>query len=292
MSFVKSQMNLWPLIIVVYLSITGLLCVLSAQFYMGVKPNPIIGAICVGIIFGIYILNRYTDSLEDFTNDIHRYMFFSKRKFLFLLGIIAIAFSILTLLILEKLNYYHLLLIGLGITYSFKLIPWVSKNKLVFYRLKEIPFIKNVVVAVAWGLSIFMIPISFADHLVKETSYINLLCISCIILVLNNTVFGDIRDLNGDLIAKTKTLPVLWGARKCFFLLFAIDFCWLLTILIVNHFSPVDPMHFIFLVSVALFPLVYILPYIFKIMSTTQISFLSESDLLFFAVGLFALKVL
>ena len=68
--------ELKPMLILLYLSFMGCLCVFSVQMYMGLRFEPLICLCSMGIIFGIYTSNRFTDTEEDFTNDIQKALLF------------------------------------------------------------------------------------------------------------------------------------------------------------------------------------------------------------------------
>ncbi|MBD3392771.1 MAG: hypothetical protein GF418_11775, partial [Chitinivibrionales bacterium] len=62
-----------PLIVILYLGVLGMYCVHAVQLYIGAPPRILAGVIFMGIVFGIYVLNRFTDITEDFANDIGKY---------------------------------------------------------------------------------------------------------------------------------------------------------------------------------------------------------------------------
>lgn len=282
-----------PLFLIIYLAFLGMLCVSSVLLYLGDKPNIFVGIISMGLIFFVYLLNRYTDITEDFANDIGKYMFFSKRKFLLKLGFALITSTVILLIALQKLALYHLLLIGLGLIYSYRLIPWYSKNKgLHFYRLKEFPLVKNLIVSFMWGISIFLVPIIFVGHDIPNKFILVVLMTSILISTFNNTLYSDIRDESGDRLINNITLPILIGYKKCFILLSVIDFAWVILAVFFTLFKLLDIYHLAFLTIMAFYPAVYIYAHFSKKFTRPVIDFLSESDLLIFGCGLALLSVL
>jgi len=259
---------------------------------MGETPTILIGMLCIGIVFSIYILNRFTDIQEDYANDVGELLFFQKKPFLYALGVGIFILVIATFVILGKLHSYHLFLFGFGILYSYRLLPWYRKGKgIVFYRLKEIPLAKNIVVSFLWGISIFMIPIMFLDI---DTHNIVPLCVLTTAIILstfNNTLFSDILDELGDRFAHNNTLPVIWGARNCFILLTSIDIVWELFLIGMVYLGKIDLSHYIFLALFGLYPFVCFVSYITRHLHRQAIEFLCESDLLIFATGLLILSV-
>ena len=150
--------NFRPLIIVLYLSIMGMACTSAVMFYMGMTPDLLIGLIFMGFVFFIYMINRFSDIQEDFANDIKKVLFFTNHKILFKIGIAVIILAGVGLATVNKLNLFHIILISTGILYSYRFIPWYKRGRgILYYRIKDLPFLKNLIVALLWGTSIFII---------------------------------------------------------------------------------------------------------------------------------------
>ncbi len=286
----RTIQSIYPLLIICYMSMGGLLCLFAIQSYIGSAGTPLIYLICASIMIGVYVLNRYTDSLEDFANNIETYVYFSKHQLFLWLGIGLLLFAMISLIITERLNYFHLILLGIGIGYSIQIVPWIENGQLKLYRFKEIPFIKNISVATAWGISLFIIPISFSGSEVALPRNLWILCVSCIILVFNNTMFSDIRDIPGDKLANAKTLPILFGETKCILFLITLNFLWSNYLLIVFYLGLINASHYAFLLLICHFPTIYIFASTRKEASSKLITVLSESDLLIYAIGLYLLS--
>lgn len=279
--------NAKHLVVILYLAVAGALCVFSFMHYMGESFQPGVGLIFMGIVFSIYILNRFSDAHEDFTNDISKYMFFSKRKFLYKLGIASMVLILVSLTAMKKLSAYHILLLSLGVLYSYRLVPWYSKKKgLLYIRLKELPFVKNVIVSLLWGSSVFLIPMLFLGGTVSWTPVIYLLMGAMTVSTLTNTLFSDIRDELGDRMAGTNTLPVLWGGRNCYRLLFSVNAVWLGICAVSLLKSMISIQLMIFFSVLVFYPLGYMLSHRYNKKRSTVVDFLCESDLLIFAGGM------
>ena len=94
-----------------------------------------------------------------------------------------------------------------GILYSEPLLPasWGYR------RLKEIPLVKNVLVAGAWALTLSLLPVYIDSHTPSFGTFITgLFFLHCVFI---GSVLPDIRDREGDAIAGITTLPVLIGIR-------------------------------------------------------------------------------
>jgi 4-hydroxybenzoate polyprenyltransferase len=277
----------FPLLIILYLALLGFLCVHAVQLYIGTQPRPAVGLIFMGIVFGIYIFNRFTDITEDFMNDIGKYVFFSRRTIIYKAGIAAVVLVLIALVALGKLAPYHLLLVSLGVLYSYRLLPWYSKRKGVFFlRLKELPLVKNIIVSSMWGTAVFAIPILFTGFGASNHPQIYVLVMVVAVSTMNNTVFCDIRDVAGDRVARNKTLPVLWGVRRTYVMMAAVNAAWLTAAAGMLMLRVYDVKHFAFILAMAAYPAAYVSLYHWGRCSKGILEFLCESDLLVFASGL------
>ncbi len=287
----KNLNNIRHLLLIMYLATCGALCVIGSTLYLGAKPNFTVITVSMGIIFGVYMINRFTDAQEDFVNNIGKHLFFANKSTLYniTIGILVAVFAVLVAV--EKLRLYHIILVSAGIFYSYRLVPWYKKdNGIVFYRLKDIPAIKNITVAVFWGISIFLVPYMFAEIKFTNKIIISILTMAITISTFTNTLFSDIRDKKGDELAGTTTLVVAFGATKCYNLLLALNTVWTIVVLTLFFNNIIDTPHLLVILSLILYPLAYILPYRANKFSKSTIDFISESDLLIFALGLIILS--
>jgi 4-hydroxybenzoate polyprenyltransferase len=308
MESLKSKvLALKPVLILFYLSFMGCLSVFAVQMYLGMGFQPLICLCSMGIIFGIYTSNRFTDAAEDFTNDIQKALFFQSRRIWYALAIGALVVSMGILLAQEKLNWLHFLLLGMGFCYSYRLIPWYSPGRgMRLIRIKEMTFVKNLAVSFLWGGSVFMVPIlygtsgtSVSDGLgapggsaaFTELFVLIHLGLGLFLSTLNNTLFDDILDEGGDRVAGIKTLPTTWGSRNSLRLLWTLDVAWMLWISLCLAFAKLDALHAAFLIFLGAFPIAYMGLSRLGKAPKAWIDFLMESDLLYFSVGLMLLSL-
>jgi len=259
--------------------------------YLRMPFSPWFGLVSTGIIFAIYLLNRYTDIKEDFANDIGKLLFFTSRKFLFQIGIISLCFVLFVLTIERKLTAFPVLLVVIGILYSFRMIPWYNADQgLHFRRLKEFMLIKNLIVATLWGGFVFILPSILADsplHLTRQTTA---LIVGFIISTFSNTLFSDIRDLEGDRIAGNQTIPVTFGTRSSYRLLALANLIWLAFAEQMWQAHWIDTSHLLFIAVLNSFPFICIFLHRRSLLSRKNMDFFAELDLVIFAAGMFALS--
>jgi 4-hydroxybenzoate polyprenyltransferase len=130
-------------------------------------------------------------------------------------------------------NFETLLLIVIllcfGFIYSFKLLP----EKFAYRRLKDIPLIKNLVIAFCWAIGTTGIVTAYAG----SPFTVAVFCVATIVFtrLFINTVVFDIRDREGDEKNGTYTLPVLLGINKTKKVLYII-----LTTLVIFSFIAIE----------------------------------------------------
>lgn len=291
METIKSKLaELKPALVLFYLSFMGCFCVLSVQIYMGLPIDPVICLVSMALIFGIYTYNRFTDLEEDFTNDISRVIFFQRKRGYFFLAVSALAGSIAYLTVAGKLSWLHLLLLGIGICYSYRMIPWWSAGiGFRLLRIKEMTFVKNLAVSFLWGSCVFAVPILYSSGPITHHGMAAFLGIGLFLSTLNNTLFDDILDEPGDRVAGIKTLPTVWGARRSYLLLWVLDVAWLGIVAASFLAGSLDAGHAGFLSLLALYPIVYMALHASGRAPRFLVDVLAESDLFVFAIGLMIL---
>ncbi len=284
--------ELKPVLILFYLSFMGCLSVFAVQMYLGLRFQPLICLCSMGIIFGIYTSNRFTDTEEDFTNDIQKALFFQHKRIYYALAIAALGMSLGILLFQGKLNWLHFLLIGMGFCYSYRLVPWYAPARgFHLVRIKEMTFIKNLAVSFLWGGSVFMVPILYSAARVSAPFTLIQLGVGLFLSTLNNTLFDDILDEDGDRVAGIKTLPTTWGSRNSLRLLWTLDAAWLAWVGACCALGKIDLPHTLFLGFLGLYPLAYMGLSRLGRTPKAWIDFLMESDLLYFSLGLLILSL-
>lgn len=248
-------------LVIVNLAVCGLVCVYAAMAYMNLGFSPDIGLLCIGIIASIYLFNRVTDITEDVANNARRLIFFVHRRELMTCSVILALFTIGYCIWRFRVSTYEVYLLIVGMMYSFPLIPLSgmrSFKEVKFIRLKDIPFMKNILVALMWSVSIYLIPIIHADKVPKVTFMVYLLIIAQIVATLSNTIDSDVLDEVGDRLCGVKSLPVMIGVRKTYMVLWSMITVWIATVWILRIMNSIRTYEAIFLTMFALWPLAVI----------------------------------
>jgi len=275
-----------PLLMLIFFASTASFGMWAGSFFMGITPK--IEHIMTWwlIVFGVYGINRYTD-IEDYLNDLNKREFFIAQKNYLYLAILSLVISIFWLVAAGSLTLYHIICIYAGIAYSVPLFPWFSKTlKIKWIRLKEITFIKSILVSLIIGTSFFALYVMDKHVMINRVEIITLMIGSSLSMFIN-TIFCDIRDIVGDKAVGIKTIPVTMNIRNTiiYFILFP-SILWFFLLVILFVFSCITFATFIFLLLIAAYPVLYIGLYFSKLIPENIISLIADSCVPVFATGL------
>ncbi|WFN34280.1 UbiA family prenyltransferase [Methanogenium sp. S4BF] len=162
------------------------------------------------VTFSVYNLNRKTDEDEDAINHSRRYAFTKKyAKILMDLSIATyvVAFLIAGIYGIAAVAITAIPLIN-GVLYSIPFLPHGFRYR----RLKDIPFVKNFIVGLAWALPIALLPVACSGCPPGEMT-IAVGFLFFLLSFIDSTVF-DIRDVKGDAETGVQTIPVILGIQR------------------------------------------------------------------------------
>jgi 4-hydroxybenzoate polyprenyltransferase len=149
------------------------------------------------LTFSIYFLNRFTDN-EDSYNCPEQKTFFQRRTSLIIIPVVLMGLSFLILSLSGRLVEWHLVLVICGIFYSVSFIPVLKNQSIRLIRLKDIFFVKNVLVCLLWGITPFALAISRGHAVLPpHNDFIAIIIASCLSALINTTS-SDIPDALGD----------------------------------------------------------------------------------------------
>ena len=198
-----------------YIASSGFCKAFAGFVLLGVSPDLHACFAVFLTVFSVYSLNKLTDIKEDAINFPERLGFLAGRTRLILIySLVAYALSVL-LVFLEKPNAIPVIFIPLlaNSLYGSRLIPGLP-------RLKDIPFMKNLVVALSWASVCVLIPAAYSESLHAR---VLLIIYFMTLKSLINTVLYDVRDVAGDRENGIRTVPCLLGPKKTLLILLAIN---------------------------------------------------------------------
>ncbi|KLK88046.1 hypothetical protein SZ63_02955 [Methanoculleus sediminis] len=185
----------------------------------GLPFDPVAAAILMLVVFAVYNLNRKTDEDEDAINHTERYAFTKEYEVVLFRSAVGAYVIALCLSGIQGLGSLFVTTVPLvaGIVYSVPLFP----ARFGFRRLKEVPLMKSLVVALSWAFPPALLPVCHAG--LPASAATGIVGIFFFFLVFINTVVFDIRDVEGDLASGVKTLPTIIGPKRTLLLLTAIN---------------------------------------------------------------------
>lgn len=223
----------------IFLSLGAVLMALMSALLLNLKFDLGLFLISFLITFAIYNFNRKTDEKEDFISYPERFSFVVKHsKILFTGAVVScvLAFSLAFTRNIDTVVFLSIPLI-MAILYGVNWVPKNLRKKIKFQRLKEIPVLKDLVVAFGW-FAIPFLSVSYWSSSITIATWLIALFI-LIRIYIGATIF-DVRDVLGDKLTGIKTLPVLIGEKR--------------TILFLTLFNTASLFLFLFITSQDLLP--------------------------------------
>jgi len=193
----------------IYLAFAGACLVYASCLLFGVEPKIELTLIMFLSVYAIYNFSRITDRAEDEINVPDRVSVFTRyEKYLTpsipiaYIGAIFLAYYLggfkLTLAVLMPLI--------LIIIYA---VRWIPRSVSKYSRLKEVMGLKNIIASLAWAWIATFLP--FAYYRLDVTITMLVIFIFIFIISFINTVFFDMRDIEGDKLEGINTIPVYLG---------------------------------------------------------------------------------
>lgn len=193
---------------------TGFFKTYIGYILLGEVPKTLTCVIVFLISFSVYSLDKIADLDKDVINMPQRKSFlYGRKRLVFSSSLAAYALAVLLTLLSTPLALPVVLIpIIANAFYGTKLLPGIP-------RLKDIPVMKNVVVATTWALITTLMPALSSGHL----GVLNIAVVGYFMFVKTfvDTVLYDMRDIEGDRQNGVRTVPVMLGMRKTTALLLA-----------------------------------------------------------------------
>ena len=195
---------------------TGFFKTYIGYILLGEPPALFTCAIVFLISYSVYSLDKIADLDKDVINMPQRRGFLYGRKKLVLSSSLAAYLLAVLLTLFSTPVALPIVLIPIiaNAFYGTKLLPGLP-------RLKDIPVMKNVVVASTWALITTLMPALSAGHLAA----FNVVIVGYFMFVKTfvDTVLYDMRDVEGDRLNGVRTIPAMLGNGKTTALLLAVN---------------------------------------------------------------------
>lgn len=171
-------------------------------------------AMAVLYVQSMHLLNHLTGSRADQYNDPDRAEFYRKnRVVLTCMAVIAGSAGLLTAFTLGFWPFFILLAMSvMGMSYNLQLLPDTAAMKIKYRRIRDIPGSKTILISIAWGVLVAMLPPLAAYG---KITWVNLLLFTWFAgLVFVRTAFFDILDMQGDRLIGKETIAILLGEKR------------------------------------------------------------------------------
>jgi 4-hydroxybenzoate polyprenyltransferase len=187
----------------ILLSLNGVMVVVFGFLLETAITVPLLLLSAFLVTFGVYGLNKFTDSAEDSINRPETSPKTSNCYLIFSVVAMILGFSIG---LFESILAFFVLCapVLIGVIYSVR----ISKS---IPRLKEIVGVKSFVVAVSWALTGSLLPDQFFT---AKFQLIAIVFVYIFVRVFVGTTLCDVLDKTGDLATGVETIPIRLGRNK------------------------------------------------------------------------------
>jgi 4-hydroxybenzoate polyprenyltransferase len=196
---------------IAWIALAAGLQILGALMFFRAPIDVILVFTGASITFSVYLLNRFTDD-EDSYNCPEQKILFQQKRVLIFIPISLFVLSFLLLAFSGRLVAWHIVLFICGIFYSVSFIPVLKSKSVSFIRIKDIFFIKNILVSFLWGITPFILAGSFRHTMPPRSDFIVVVSAFCLTALINSTSC-DVRDLIGDRLAGIVTFANYFGKK-------------------------------------------------------------------------------
>ena len=169
-------------------------------------------------VYSMHLLNHFTDKASKLNDPVQTMFYGRHRGFLLVTGFLSALISLGLGAYLGLLPFIFVLVMsGIGLMYSFKIIPERLARSTGIYRLKEIPGSKTMFTAVAWGVLAALIPVVCSDQEISGATAIAFFFVAGMIFIRSGLF--EIMAIEGDRVVGKETLAIALGKERTFTLL-------------------------------------------------------------------------
>ena len=207
-----SAMRVWRVLefSAAYLAVIAAVDVFIVMYLLSLPPSPapLVGAL---VTFAIYANDRLVDLETDAISSPDRAAFVQRHADL-LYVLAALAYGLAAVLAALGGPLAFALTILPGAVWIVYAVDWVRLPEVDVTRLKQLPVVSSVLVAVAWALPVVVLPIMFADATLTPT--VGVLFIYFALGAFLSTEISNVYDMETDTANGVVTLPTMLGVRR------------------------------------------------------------------------------
>jgi (E)-4-hydroxy-3-methyl-but-2-enyl pyrophosphate reductase len=169
-------------------------------------------------VYAMHLLNHFTDKASKLNDPVQTMFYGRHRRFLLVTGVLSAFMALALGAYLGALPFIFVLIMsGIGLMYSFKIIPERLAQAAGISRLKEIPGSKTMFTAVAWGVLAALIPVVCSDQEISGATAIAFFFVAGMIFIRSGLF--EIMAIEGDRVVGKETLAIALGKERTFTLL-------------------------------------------------------------------------
>jgi 4-hydroxy-3-methylbut-2-enyl diphosphate reductase len=169
-------------------------------------------------VYSMHLLNHFTDKASKLNDPVQTMFYGRHRRFLLVTGFLSALIALGLGAYLGLLPFIFVMVMsGIGLMYSFKIIPERLARSTGIYRLKEIPGSKTMFTAVAWGVLAALIPVVCSDQEISGATAIAFFFVAGMIFIRSGLF--EIMAIEGDRVVGKETLAIALGKERTFTLL-------------------------------------------------------------------------
>ena len=173
-------------------------------------------SIVISVLYvqSMHLLNHLTGTKADQYNDPDRAAFYQKNRLvLTLIAVISGSAGLLTAVTHGVGSFLLLLAMSVaGMSYNLKLMPDSASFKAKYRRIRDIPGSKTVLISVAWGVLVAMLPSLAIYGKITWTNLFLFIWIAGLVFV--RTALFDILDMQGDRLIGKETIAIMLGEKR------------------------------------------------------------------------------
>ncbi|MCU4719295.1 UbiA family prenyltransferase [Halapricum hydrolyticum] len=193
-----------------YLALIASIKVLVVIFALSLPVTlaPLIGAL---VTFAVYANDRLVDLSDDAVSRPQRAAFVWRyQRVLYVTAAMAYGIGVALSALGGPLAFGLTLLPGVvWLSYA---IEWIRVGAVGFERLKEVPFVSSMLVAIAWSVPVVLLPMAFANAALTPRS--GLLFSYFVLTTLVSTEIANVRDVESDRASGVRTVPTVLGVER------------------------------------------------------------------------------
>jgi len=197
----------------IYISLAAVLFTIETQVQLGMQPqwHPYLFLIFFATLceYNVHRFVTIITNKEALNSEKHKWVKDNLVAFYALVIVSVLGFVIAALMAKKEVLITLAPIAALTLLYS---IPVYSHKKSIF-RLREIPYLKIFLISFTWSATTVLLPIIKTEQSF-EITHISLMLIERFVFVFAITIPFDIRDMDADRIAHTKTIPLLLGEKR------------------------------------------------------------------------------